>query len=370
MAPAAATPGMVPQTAWQFLLKGGAVLRVVTSARKVHVERQDLIDAEPEVDALQSIEARQQHAGADEQRQREGELHGHQAAAKPSLRSRRRSARLLSNCTDGRNVTETQRRCDAAGDGRDQRHQRGKSEDGGIEPDLVQAWNRIVAKDLQHVHHRSRHSEPHQTAEAGEDQALDEHLTHEPTTARAESRANRELVDAPRGPSEHEIGDVDARDQEHESDGSEQQVQWAARRRDEIILQRNRGNGAQTRAWPAFFHRPAQARELRPGVLQTDASAQASNGAERVVLAVSVAREARTAPRHPRRRRSDPRIPRARRPRPRTVPAQLNRGSDDRWIGAKPPAPQPVAQHHAPAADLVAAIESRAEQRLERNVWK
>ena len=43
------------------------------------------------------------------------------------------------------------------------------------------------------------------------------------------SAARGELVDAPGRADEHEIGDVHAGDQEHESDGEEQQMQRAAR---------------------------------------------------------------------------------------------------------------------------------------------
>ena len=43
-----------PKTAGQLLLKGGASLRIVPDARKVHVEREDAVDAEPEVHLLQA----------------------------------------------------------------------------------------------------------------------------------------------------------------------------------------------------------------------------------------------------------------------------------------------------------------------------
>ena len=112
-------PGNRAKPARQLLLEGGAALGVVPDGRQVHVERQDTIDAKSEVDLLQAVETRQQHAGANQQRQRKRELGGGQAAAEPSLPAcARGDARLLSKRLDGRNVRETQRGRDAERDGR------------------------------------------------------------------------------------------------------------------------------------------------------------------------------------------------------------------------------------------------------------
>ena len=140
---------MVAKPAGQLLLKGGAPRGVVADAREGHVERQDAIDAEPEIDLLQAMEARQQHAGADQQRQRERELRGGQAAAQPSLPAcAGGGARLLAKRLTGRDAGETQRRRDAEGDGRDDRHERGKSQHDGIESDLVEPRDGVAAQRL------------------------------------------------------------------------------------------------------------------------------------------------------------------------------------------------------------------------------
>ena len=74
------------KAASQLLFNGSASLRIVPGAGKVHFECEDTVDAEPEVHSLQAIVARQQHAGANQQCQRERELNGRQHIAKLSLR--------------------------------------------------------------------------------------------------------------------------------------------------------------------------------------------------------------------------------------------------------------------------------------------
>ena len=142
------------------------------------------------------------------------------------------------------------------------RHERSESEDDRIESHFLQPRNGALAKDPQHPDCDGRQSEPHHTAEAGKNQAFNEHLTHEPPATRAEGETNGELVHASRRARQHEIGHIDACNKEHESDGDEEKMQRATCNRHEILLQRNGDDGAQARGRPAFFHRPAQAREL------------------------------------------------------------------------------------------------------------
>ena len=104
-------------------------------------------------------------------------------------------------------------------------------------------------------------------------------------------------MDSPGRPSQHEVGHVHAGDQEHESDSDEQQMQRAARGGHQVFLQRDQDHGAQARGWKAFLHRPAQARELRPGLLEADAASQPADRAQRVVLRIGVSRQAVGNPR-------------------------------------------------------------------------
>ena len=102
-------------------------------------------------------------------------------------------------------------------------------------------------------HRDCSHTEPHQSAEAARTRLS----TSIWRTSRRlpEPRAERiaELLDAPRRPREHEVGDVDACDEKHEPDGDEQEMQWAARGRHQILLQRNRVNGASARRGQRSF---------------------------------------------------------------------------------------------------------------------
>ena len=315
------------QPARQLLLEGRTARGIVADGRHVHVEGQDTVDTKPERHLVQAVETRQQDAGANQERERQRELGGGQAVAQPSLPTRaRRRPRLLSKRVDGWNVRETDRGHDAERDGGDHRGHQGKSQHHRVEPHLVQTRDRVATKALEHAHAHPSHGESHQPAEAGEEQAFDEELAEEPSAPGAQRRAGRELMDASRRTCEHQVGHVHARDQEHESDGDQQQTQWAARRRDEILLQRSRINRTQARGWKTVLHHPAQARELGPSLLETGPASQPRNDGQRVVLLIRISGEVVWRARHRIRRRSDLRSAPARSRRPRKA-----RRSGESW---------------------------------------
>ena len=106
MPPAATTPGIASKAASQLLLQEQRVVRVVPGARKIHFECEDTVGTEPEVYPLQAIVARQQHARANQQCQRERELSGRQHVAKLSPCPRVSGAGLLTKRSDGRDATQ------------------------------------------------------------------------------------------------------------------------------------------------------------------------------------------------------------------------------------------------------------------------
>ena len=181
------------KTASQLLLKGGASLLIVPDARKVHVEREDSVNAEPEIHLLQPMEARQQHAGADQQCERKRELRGRQAAAQAPLPPcTGGGAGLLTKDADRSDTRKTKYRRDAERNGRDNRYERRKCEHDRIESDLVRAAG---GRRGQGPGARSRATaatpSPTRPPNACKDQALNKHLAHEPATTRAQGRANR-----------------------------------------------------------------------------------------------------------------------------------------------------------------------------------
>ena len=221
---------------------------------------------------------------------------------------------------------------------------------------------------LQHLDANARQRKADQPAESGEEQAFDEQLANEPSAAGAQRRADRELVDTSGRPCQHEVRHVHAGNQEHEADRDEQQLQRPARGRHQVLLQRNRDDGAQARGREAFLHRPAQARELRPGLLEADAISQPADRAQRVVLLDRCPREAVREPRVHRRRRSDLRSPRARCP-TTSYGSPLSRSVEPMTDGSSPKRVRHsrVAQHDATRAGLVARgrIPDRAVRRIE-----
>ena len=150
MPPAATTPGIVRRRRASSSCNGSASSCVVPGAGEVHFECEDTVGPEPEVHSLQAIVARQQHAGANQQCQRERKLNGRQHIAKLSLCPRTSGARLLTKRPDGRDATKTHRGRDATRDCRRHRDERAKSEHDRIESNFLQPRNGTLAKDSQY----------------------------------------------------------------------------------------------------------------------------------------------------------------------------------------------------------------------------
>ena len=167
---------------------------------------------------------------------------------------------------------------------------------------------------------------------------------------------------------EHKVGHVHARHQKHEPHGDEQQLQRTARRRHQILPQRNRDDGTSACGRPALFHRLAQGSELRLGVLHTYPVSQPTDDSQGVVLLEGVSREVIWEPRiHV----ANNRILGARgRDSHHFVrfSVQMNGRANDQRIAVEARSPEPIAQYHAASANLVGKAESRTAQRarLER----
>ena len=78
-----------------------------------------------------------------------------------------------------------------------------------------------------------RHAPPgkHQPRDSAGDryeETLGEHVPHEAEAAGFERKADGELAPAKRGARQHQVGDIRARDQEHDDDRSQQSVETGA----------------------------------------------------------------------------------------------------------------------------------------------
>jgi hypothetical protein len=100
------------------------------------------------------------------------------------------------------------------------RDEQSEAENGPVETDFVDAWNRRRDERAQRLdrEHRDR-----QSADAADDrqrEALGEQLSRQTGGTRAERRAERELPQSARGTREQQVGDVRTGDQEHDADGA------------------------------------------------------------------------------------------------------------------------------------------------------
>ena len=147
---------------------------------------------------------------------------------------------------------------------------------------------------------------------------------------------------------------------EDEHDRGEQQPQRTARGRHQILLQRNRGDRAQTRSRKALLHRLADATESSARACSRSTPFRSRPTArQRVVLLVGVLREVVRAARRPPRRQSDLRSQAGAIP-TTSYGSPLSRIVEpiNRRIAAEARAPQRVAQHDATCAGLVARARS------------
>ena len=210
----------------------GAALSVVE-----HLQRHRVPRGEAEVDVHQPHEALHEEARADQEHEGEGDLGRHQRAAQPLLGrgvagavpSGKGAVDVLPEHPDG---------------GRAAERQGGEDDEAGGEPEEP-----LVHRDLREARHVGRHQRHqqvervrgcHEAAEAAEgrdDHALGQELAQQASGPPAHCGADRELLLAPRVAGQHEVGDVDAGDEEDEDHGAPQQEQHRAHRCDLTRLQ-------------------------------------------------------------------------------------------------------------------------------------
>ena len=102
--------------------------------------------------------------------------------------------------------------------------------------------------EARQVSRAERHQQPHagareQQADHGsgerDRQALGEHLPHQLRTAGANRRADGELAAARRGADDEQVGDVGARDQQHEGNRAHQRQDRRTHAADEVVEHRH-----------------------------------------------------------------------------------------------------------------------------------
>ncbi len=128
------------------------------------------------------------------------------------------------------------------------------------------------------MHGPHRQHQTGKTAGGREHEALGEQLRDDPSPARAERGADGDFTGPRGGAREQQVGDVDARDQQHEHHGAEEHEQGPTYVSDEHVEQRLDANGV-----PADFlgillcQSPLDSIEIGFGLLRRDAGFQAAD---------------------------------------------------------------------------------------------
>ncbi len=107
----------------------------------------------------------------------------------------------------------------------EQRDGEAEHQHGPVQLDLISSRERSAVERHEHVGPADRRNDTRAAPRQGEDQALAQEVGDESSPARAQREAHRELSLPHFGPHQHEVRDVDARDEEYQQDRSPQQVE-------------------------------------------------------------------------------------------------------------------------------------------------
>ena len=145
------------------------------------------------------------------------------ARCRSRLSVRLRPAARSVSATRGPGVLERRNQAErhAGGD----RDERGEGERPAVERDLIHAREIRRRERDEHAEPAPRQGEARDAAEDAERRALDQQFAHELGPAGAERRADRQLVLPAVGPHQQQVGDVRARDEQHQADRAHQHPQ-------------------------------------------------------------------------------------------------------------------------------------------------
>ncbi len=223
------------------LLEGAEPRRVVLvpGGGQRQVERQGSAGREPPFRPEQRLEAADRQAGGKQQQRGERDLRNHERHAHAAPDAGRRTSAILQGDVHilpgevpGREQTEH--------DAGDDRERQREHQHAGFEPHVAQTDERdAVRRELAERRHRPpRDEQPGSSAGEAEHDRLGEHLPGDPGAAGADGAAHRDLPPPVRGLRQQQVGDVHARDQQHERHRGEQQPERGGDRPPEKITER------------------------------------------------------------------------------------------------------------------------------------
>ena len=232
-----------------------------------HRHRQHAARVEARIDGRGRGEAAQHQAGADQQDERQRQLGDHEHVAQQRLAAVAGRAARAEAIADARprRLPGRHQAEDEAGDDRD-------AEREGQRPALDRHVGGARQVGRRHrrdgAHAERRQGQADDAAQAREQQALDQQLTHDLEPRRAEREADGDLRLPRRGARQQHVRDVGAGDQQHEADRDEQHRQAEPRVADDALLERH------------HLHVAVGVRDtpLRGGAVTTSTSAWAAAG--------------------------------------------------------------------------------------------
>ena len=166
----------------------------------------------------------------------------------------------------------------------------GDAEDAGVERDLVGAHREARGVVLEDAERGVAEAQAEHAAEQRRDQRLDQELDAQRLLVGPQRGAQRELVLAPRETRQRQVGDVGARDQQHERRGAEQDEERRPSAARELGAQRRHRHGEALRLVVGVGVLLVQARgdalDLGAGLLDRDAGLEAREDLGHPVQAV------------------------------------------------------------------------------------
>ena len=256
----------------------GRVLRPVGE----DLGRQHALGVEPRVDLLQPVEAGQQQPGGDEEHERGRDLRRRQQPARAVPRGGVGGVRA--GVLEGRRhvAPSPQGGGGAERDPGRQRQPEGEREHPAVDRHLRRAGREQGRERHQQVEAQPRDEQAEGAGREGEEARLGDELPQQAAAARAEGRPEGELALAPAHPRHGEVGDVGARDEQHEGGGGEQDQQRGAGLARQLFGEGQRGRriarvvriGLGMGALQPARHRG----QLRPEAVDADAGREPAEG--------------------------------------------------------------------------------------------
>ena len=237
------------------------LIRIITR-RQSDAEGERRAGVEAVIDRAQLLEAAHHQAGRCEEHQGERDLPAHHQLTGAMRRAARRLA-ASAVVQRARERHDPQHRHGAEDRGGQDGERERERRDHTIELNLAKPWQTGRPERHEQAHAAPRERQTDDGPGNREQQALGQEIARDAETAGAERPADGDLAAARFRSHQEEIGDVRARDEQHETDRREQNPERAFHPTDNGVFQRPRG-----RTHLQVLHEPGHRRVVRIGARQ------------------------------------------------------------------------------------------------------